>query len=139
LHAPDDDTRSRIIPMNQRYPVAKLLSALRAYPLPRRRRITIEYTLIAGINDSPAHAERLAELLRGLRVKVNLIPMNPIEASELEAPKDSVVARFRETLADRGYSCFVRTTRGDDVLAACGQLALQGEPLRLRRGKSDGV
>ena len=81
----------------------------------------------------------MAELLRWLRVKVNLIPMNPIEASQLEAPVDSVVARFRETLADRGYSCFVRTTRGDDVLAACGQLALQGEPVRLRRGKSDGV
>jgi 23S rRNA (adenine2503-C2)-methyltransferase len=139
LHAPDDDTRSRIIPMNQRYPVAKLLSALRAYPLPRRRRITIEYTLIAGINDSPLHAERLAVLLRGLRVKVNLIPMNPIEASELKAPADNVVARFREKLAESGYSCFVRTTRGDDVLAACGQLALQGEPVRLRRGKFDGV
>ena len=144
LHAPDDETRSRIIPMNERYPVAKLLSALKAYPLPRRRRITIEYTLIAGVNDSVEHAERLAALLRGLRVKVNLIPMNPIEASELEAPTDAVVSRFRETLAGRGYSCFVRTRRGDDVLAACGQLALQGEAanpgvVRLRRGKADGV
>ena len=147
LHAPDDETRSRIIPMNQRYPVAKLLQALKAYPLPKRRRITIEYTLISGINDSVEHAERLADLLRGLRVKVNLIPMNPIEASSLEAPSEAAVARFRERLADRGYSCFVRTTRGDDVLAACGQLALQGDPgtlpssvaVRLRRGKADGV
>jgi len=144
LHAPDDETRSRIIPMNQRYPVAKLMEALKAYPLPRRRRITIEYTLIAGVNDSAEHAERLAGLLRGLRVKVNLIPMNPIEASSLEAPADSVVSRFREMLTGRGYSCFVRTRRGDDVLAACGQLALQGEAanpgvMRLRRGKADGV
>ncbi|HEY6725489.1 MAG TPA: 23S rRNA (adenine(2503)-C(2))-methyltransferase RlmN [Polyangiaceae bacterium] len=144
LHAPDDETRSRIIPMNQRYPVAKLLAALRAYPLPRRRRITIEYTLISGINDSPEHADRLAELLRGLRVKVNLIPMNPIEASTLEAPAETAVARFRETLTGRGYSCFVRTRRGDDVLAACGQLALQGEAatqgaVRLRRGRADDV
>ncbi|HEU5073322.1 MAG TPA: 23S rRNA (adenine(2503)-C(2))-methyltransferase RlmN [Polyangiaceae bacterium] len=144
LHAPDDETRSRIIPMNQRYPVAKLLAALKAYPLPRRRRITIEYTLIAGVNDSVEHAERLADLLRGLKVKVNLIPMNPIEASSLAAPSDAVVSRFRETLTERGYSCFVRTRRGDDVLAACGQLALQGEAatqgaVRLRRGKTDGV
>lgn len=144
LHAPDDETRSRIIPMNQRYPVAKLMAALKDYPLPRRRRITIEYTLIAGVNDSAEHAERLVELLRGLRVKVNLIPMNPIEASTLAAPSDSVVARFREKLTGRGYSCFVRTRRGDDVLAACGQLALQGEAnnhaaIRLRRGKADGV
>lgn len=139
LHAPDDETRSRIIPMNQRYPVAKLLSALRAYPLPKRRRITIEYTLIAGVNDTRAHADRLAELLSGLAVKVNLIPMNPVAGTGLEAPDDTAVGRFREQLASRGYSCFVRTRRGDDVLAACGQLALQPKTVQIGRGRNPDV
>jgi 23S rRNA (adenine2503-C2)-methyltransferase len=125
LHAPDDETRSRILPMNRRYPIAELMDALRQYPLPPRRRITIEYTLIGGVNDSPEHAARLARLLRPLRVKVNLIPMNSIDASELRAPTAERVAAFREYLAGEGYSCFVRTRRGDDVSAACGQLAMR--------------
>jgi 23S rRNA (adenine2503-C2)-methyltransferase len=128
LHAPDDTTRDRIIPMNRRYPVAELMSALRAYPLPKRRRITIEYTLIAGVNASLEHARSLAKLLRGVPVKINLIPMNPIAASPLGPPDDASVARFREHLAASGYSCFVRTRRGDDVAAACGQLAMTGAP-----------
>ena len=126
LHAPDDETRSRILPMNRRYPIAELMAALRDYPLPPRRRITIEYTLIGGVNDSLEQADALARLLRPLRVKVNLIPMNPIDASQLRAPQPEQVAAFRERLADSGYSCFVRTRRGDDVSAACGQLALRG-------------
>ncbi len=128
LHAPDDETRSRILPMNKRYPIAELMAALRDYPLPQRRRITIEYTLISGVNDSDAHADRLAKLLRPLRVKVNLIPMNGIEASELQSPSDARVASFRERLSSQGYSCFVRTRRGDDVSAACGQLAMNTIP-----------
>ena len=126
LHAPDDATRDRIVPMNQRYPIRDLLQALREYPLPRRRRITIEYTLIDGQNDGAEHARALAALLRGLKVKVNLIPMNPVEGSGLSASKPEVVARFREALAGAGLSCFVRTRRGDDVSAACGQLAMKG-------------
>ncbi len=137
LHAPDDETRTRIIPMNRRYPVAELVAALRAYPLPRRRRITIEYTLIEGVNDSAAHAAKLSRLLKGLRTKVNLIPMNPIEAFAGAAPPDSVVESFRAVLNAAGISCFVRTRRGDDVLAACGQLALQEQPVALRRGRED--
>ncbi len=129
LHAPDDETRERIIPMNRTFPVAKLIEALSEYPLPARRRITIEYTLIDGINDSLAHARRLVRLLKGLRVKVNLIPMNSISNSPLRAPKPGTVTAFREYLADAGLSCFVRTRRGDDVSAACGQLALQGSNL----------
>lgn len=125
LHAPDDEIRSRILPMNRRYPIAELMRALREYPLPPRRRITIEYTLIGGVNDSLEHADSLARLLRPLRVKVNLIPMNPIDASDLRAPHPEQVAAFRERLADAGYSCFVRTRRGDDVSAACGQLAMR--------------
>lgn len=134
LHAPDDETRSRIMPMNRKYPIAELMRALKEYPMPPRRRITIEYTLMGGTNDSIAHADRLADLLRPLRVKLNLIPMNSIDASELSAPRPEAVVAFRERMAGHGYSCFVRTRRGDDVSAACGQLALQAiAPERLVR------
>ena len=124
LHAPDTDTRSQIIPMNRHQPMAELMQALREYPLPKRRRITIEYTLIDGVNDRVEHARRLAETLRGLPSKVNLIPMNPIRESELHAPRAEAVDAFRRELARLRVSCSVRTTRGDDVDAACGQLAL---------------
>jgi 23S rRNA (adenine2503-C2)-methyltransferase len=124
LHAPDTDTRSEIIPMNRHQPMAELMQALRAYPLPKRRRITIEYTLIDGVNDRVEHARRLAETLRGLPSKVNLIPMNPIAASDLRAPRAEAVDAFRRELSRLRVSCSVRQTRGDDVDAACGQLAL---------------
>jgi 23S rRNA (adenine2503-C2)-methyltransferase len=114
--------------MNERYPLAELLEALHAYPLPKRRRITIEYTLIAGLNDQPEHARQLARCLRGLRVKVNLIPMNPIDASSFETPSDSVVDTFQDVLARERVSCSVRKRRGDDVAAACGQLAFKIAP-----------
>lgn len=134
LHAPDDATRDRIIPINRRYPLSELLEALRRYPLPRRRRITIEYTLIEGVNDSPEQARALLRTLRGLRVKVNLIAMNRIAASKLGAPSPARVEQFRSVLTDGGLSCFVRARRGDDVSAACGQLALSGDLTRARRG-----
>lgn len=124
LHAPTNEARSAIIPMNRRYPIEELMAALRRYPLPRRRRITIEYTLIRGRNDSEADARRLCQVLRGLPVKVNLIPMNPVQGSGLSAPDAPWVERFQRMLADAGYSCFVRKRRGDEVDAACGQLAL---------------
>lgn len=124
LHAPDTDTRSQIIPMNRHQPMAELMQALRAYPLPKRRRITIEYTLIHGVNDGVEHARRLAAALRGLPSKVNLIPMNPIRESSLHAPRPEAVEAFRRELAKLRVSCSVRQTRGDDVDAACGQLAL---------------
>jgi 23S rRNA (adenine2503-C2)-methyltransferase len=124
LHAPDTDTRSQIIPMNRHQPLAELMEALHSYPLPKRRRITIEYTLIDGVNDRVEHARRLVETLRGLPSKVNLIPMNPIGASALRAPRPEAVDAFRRELARARVSCSVRQTRGDDVDAACGQLAL---------------
>jgi 23S rRNA (adenine2503-C2)-methyltransferase len=124
LHAPDSATRSQIIPMNEHQPLAELMQALRAYPLPKRRRITIEYTLIDGVNDRPEHARQLAATLRGLPSKVNLIPMNPIRESSLRAPSPDAVEAFRRELARLRVSCSVRQTRGDDVDAACGQLAL---------------
>jgi 23S rRNA (adenine2503-C2)-methyltransferase len=136
LHAPDDATRDTIIPMNRRYPVRELVQALRDYPLPRRRRITIEYTLIDGVNDRDAHAEGLVAVLRGIPVKVNLIPMNPVEGSPLRASPPDRVARFQARLARAGYSCFVRTRRGSAVNAACGQLALAPELVTLGRGPS---
>jgi len=134
LHAPDDETRNRIMPMNKKFPIGHLMQALREYPLPPRKRITIEYILIGGENDQPTHAAKLAQLLRPLRVKLNLIPMNPIDASTLRAPTPEAVAAFREKMAGYGYSCFVRTRRGDDVSAACGQLAMRAvAPERLVR------
>jgi 23S rRNA (adenine2503-C2)-methyltransferase len=133
LHAPDDATRETIIPMNRRYPVAQLVQALRDYPLPRRRRITIEYTLIDGVNDRDSHADDLAVLLRGIPVKVNLIPMNPVDGSPLRASPPERVERFQSRLARAGYSCFVRTRRGSGVNAACGQLALAPELVALGR------
>jgi 23S rRNA (adenine2503-C2)-methyltransferase len=124
LHAPNDEIRSKIVPMNERYSIDDILAALRAYPLPKRRRITIEYTLIQGVNDSPEHAQQLARLLRGLRVKVNLIPMNSIIDSTLTASSVERVDRFAQVLSDARVSCSQRKRRGDDVAAACGQLAL---------------
>ena len=132
LHAADDETRSRLMPINRKYPLEKLMAALRAYPLPKRRRITIEYTLVAGRNDSKDEARKVARLLRDLPVKINLIPMNPIEDSALGPPNLAGVLAFQQVLCDAGYSCFIRRRRGDDVSAACGQLALAGAKRRVR-------
>lgn len=132
LHAADDETRSRLMPINKKYPLPVLMQALRDYPLPRRRRITIEYTLVAGKNDTVLEAQKLTRLLRGLSVKVNLIPMNPIEASTLGPPNLAGVLAFQRVLCDAGYSCFIRRRRGDDVSAACGQLALLGAKPKVR-------
>lgn len=132
LHAPDDPTRDQLLPINARYDVGTLIAALRAYPLPKRRRITIEYTLIDGKNDSVEHAKRLARLLVGLRCKVNLIPMNPIAGSPLRSSPPHAVEAFRQVLATRRVSCSVRKRRGDEVDAACGQLAFKQELVELR-------
>jgi len=126
LHAADDARRSALVPVNQRYPLEELMGALRRYPLQKRRRITIEYTLIANQNDALDDARKLVRLLRGLPVKVNLIPMNPIAHSELGPSPEERVAAFQKILIDAGYLCFIRRRRGDDVAAACGQLALLG-------------
>jgi 23S rRNA (adenine2503-C2)-methyltransferase len=136
LHAADDETRTRLMPVNKKYPLGELMAALRAYPLPKRRRIFIEYTLVAGKNDDLGEAKRLARLLRDVPVKINLIPMNPIEASPLKAPDMSGVYAFQQLLIDEGYTCFVRKRRGDDVAAACGQLALLGAKPRVRVDRS---
>jgi 23S rRNA (adenine2503-C2)-methyltransferase len=130
LHSVRDEDRSAIMPVNRKHGLAELTDALRRYPLSKRQRITIEYTLIEGVNDSVRDAREMVELLRGIPVKVNLIPMNPISASDLRAPDASHVTRFQEQLTRRGLSVFIRKTRGDDVAAACGQLAFHGESRR---------
>ena len=127
LHAATDELREKIVPMNSRYSVSDIMAALRRYPLPRRRRITLEYTLMQDVNDSLEHARQLVRLLRGLRVKVNLIPMNPVTGAGLEASSPERVTAFQEVVVGAGVSCFVRVRRGDGVDAACGQLALGGE------------
>lgn len=136
LHATDDESRSALMPINRKYPLAELLGALRAYPLPPRRRITIEYTLVSGKNDAPGEAVRLSKLLRNIPVKINLIPMNPIEASTLGPPDMDRVLAFQQVLVDAGYSCFIRRRRGDDVSAACGQLALLGRKPKVKGFRS---
>lgn len=136
LHAVDDETRSRLMPINRKYPLERLMAALRAYPMTRRQRITIEYTLVSGKNDDVEAARKLANLLRGLPVKINLIPMNPIGASTLGPPDTRRVDAFQRVLIEAGYSCFVRRRRGDDVDAACGQLALLGAKPKVRVDRS---
>lgn len=133
LHATTDERRSALMPINKKYPLDELLAALQRYPLPKRRRFTIEFTLVSGQNDDIAEAKRLAQLLRRIPVKVNLIPMNPIADSVLAPPDWDRVLAFQRVLVDAGYSCFIRRRRGDDVAAACGQLALLGAKPRPKR------
>ncbi len=133
LHAPDDALRSSLMPINKRYPLKELIAALERYPMTPRRRITIEYTLIRGVNDEDAHARELARVLRRVPCKVNLIPMNPVPGTGLEMPLRARVDAFHARLREQGYNVFVRKQRGDDIAAACGQLALAGEAARKKR------
>ena len=132
LHSVDNDKRSEIMPINRRYPLPVLIDALRRYPIAKRARITIEYTLIRGVNDSLAEADELVRLLRGVQAKVNLIPMNPISGSTLGAPEFSSVEDFQARLHEKGMGATIRMQRGDDIAAACGQLALSGEKRKVR-------
>jgi 23S rRNA (adenine2503-C2)-methyltransferase len=132
VHASDTDTRSRLMPINKKYPLPELIAAVRRYPVPRRRRLTIEYTLVRDMNDSAQAAERLAALLHGLRAKVNLIPMNSVDDTVLSAPEDNVVEAFQRVLRDAGIDTFLRRRKGDDIAAACGQLALRGAERKVR-------
>ncbi|MGE5239530.1 MAG: 23S rRNA (adenine(2503)-C(2))-methyltransferase RlmN [Chloroflexota bacterium] len=122
LNATTDGARDLIMPINRTYPLAALISACREYPLAPRRRITFEYVLLKGVNDSPADAVRLSNLLRGIPAKVNLIPFNPYEGAEFERPDDSRVLAFQKILVDRHITAIIRKSKGRDVGAACGQL-----------------
>ncbi len=125
LNATTDEVRDRIMPVNRRWPIRELLAACRRFPLDERRRITFEYVLLRGVNDSEADALRLVKLLRGIRCKVNLIPFNPFPGSEFRRPDSEEVQRFRKILVDHHYTALVRESRGRDISAACGQLREQ--------------
>ena len=124
LHAPDDALRNQLVPLNRRYPLAELLDACGEYlsGVGERRSVTMEYALIKGSNDSLDHARALAKLLRPLRTKINLIPFNPFPDSGFERPDEDVLRAFQTSLMDAGYTATLRTTRGADIAAACGQL-----------------
>ncbi len=126
LHAPNDELRNELVPINKKYPIAMLLDSAKRYieAMPdTHRKITIEYTLIDQVNDRPHHAHELAELLRDVPVKINLIPFNPFNLSNYKRVSNNALRRFQDILMEAGYITTVRTTRGDDIDAACGQLA----------------
>ena len=125
LHAPNDALRDQIVPINRKYPIARLLESARAYldaQPDKKRVVTIEYTLLAGVNDSVAQARELAALLKDYPCKINLIPFNDFPNSGYQRPSGNAVSRFWQVLIDAGFVVTVRTTRGDDIDAACGQL-----------------
>jgi 23S rRNA (adenine2503-C2)-methyltransferase len=122
LHAPDDETRSRIMPINQRYPLKELMKACRDYQKATELQITFEYTIFKGVNDSPQQAKQVAQLLRGMDAKVNLIPYNPVEGLPFTAPAFDEVVAFQDVLRAGGLITMVRTEKGGDIDAACGQL-----------------
>lgn len=122
LNATTDKVRDYIMPVNKKYPVKILLDACRKFPLSPRRRITFEYVLLKGLNDSPEDAGRLIKLLRGIPSKVNLIPFNPFKGSEFKRPDDDRVLEFQDILIDAHMTAIIRKSKGQDILAACGQL-----------------
>ena len=122
LHAPDDETRSRIMPVNRRWPVEELLEACRVYFAKTGRRVSFEYAMIRDVNDSPEAAALLLKRLRGLPAHVNLIPLNNVEESPLKPSSRETVLRFQHTLEAQGVACTVRRTLGSDIDASCGQL-----------------
>lgn len=126
LHATTEELRIRLVPASRRYPIAAVLDACRRFPLSRRSRITFEYVLLAGVNDGAADARRLASLLHDIRSKVNLIPLNPAAGIPFERPTDARIDEFGRILAERGLVVSVRKSRGRDIRAACGQLAVEG-------------
>ena len=122
LHAPDDETRSKIMPVNRRWPVDELLDACRTYYEKTGRRISFEYAMIRDVNDSPEAARLLLKKLRGLSAHVNLIPLNNVEESPLKPSERGTVLRFQRLLEEQGVACTVRRTLGSDIDASCGQL-----------------
>jgi len=126
LNAPDDRRRSTLMPVNRKYPLATLLEACRDYPMPGRRMLTFEYILMAGVNDSPADAKKLAHLLRNIRCKLNLITFNEFPGAAFRTPSPEAVSAFQQVLLDHHYTAILRASRGRDICAACGQLSGEG-------------
>jgi len=125
LNAAEDRLRSRMMPVNRAHPLEELMKALEAYPLRKRERITFEYVVMAGLNDAPAEADRLATLVRRVPSKVNLIPFNEDPSLPQRRPEPGVVETFRDRLLDLGVAASIRWSRGVDIRAACGQLVLE--------------
>jgi 23S rRNA (adenine2503-C2)-methyltransferase len=128
LNASTDEQRSGLMPVNRKYPLKDLLAACRRLPLANRDKITFEYVLIRGVNDSVEDALRVARMLKEIKAKINLIPFNEHPQSPWERPPDEGVARFRQILMDRGYTAVIRQSKGRDILAACGQLGAKAPP-----------
>jgi 23S rRNA (adenine2503-C2)-methyltransferase len=122
LNAPNDELRTRLMPLNRKWDLEKLMAAAREFPLRNRERITFEYVLLNGVNDAPNHAAEVVELLRGIRAKVNLIALNPGPGIDFSTPAEERVAAFQQILIRSGIPAFVRKPRGRDIYAACGQL-----------------
>ena len=123
LNAPDNERRDVLMPVNRKYPLEELIKACRDYPMPGRRMLTFEYILLAGLNDSPADAEKLARLLRGLHCKLNLIAFNEFPGSDYRTPTPEAISAFQQILLDRHYTAILRASHGRDIFAACGQLS----------------
>jgi 23S rRNA (adenine2503-C2)-methyltransferase len=122
LNAADNETRNRLMPINKKYAIESLISACKKYPLQSGRRITFEYVMIYGINDSPDDAHRLTRLLKGVRCKINLIPLNPHSETDFKRPPEKRVLEFQKILLNKNIRALIRESRGQDILAACGQL-----------------
>lgn len=127
LNATTDEVRDRVMPINKKYPLEELIEALRGYPHPGKKHITIEYVMLANVNDSTEDARRLVKLLRGIPCKINLIPFNPFPGSRYQTPENQRVSFFSKLLQDSGYVAIVRASKGADILAACGQLKARYE------------
>jgi 23S rRNA (adenine2503-C2)-methyltransferase len=123
LHAPNDELRNKIVPLNKKYPLAELMKACKEYfKDDKRRSVTMEYVMLDGVNDTPEHARQLIRLLNGVKSKVNLIPFNPFPFTDYKRSTPEAIAQFQKMLMDSGLNTTVRKTRGDDIDAACGQL-----------------
>jgi len=133
LHATNDELRNQLVPLNRKYPIAQLLEACRNYPgVSNARRITFEYVMLKGVNDSIEDAKALVRLLKGIPAKINLIPFNPWPGSKYECSDWEQIEKFSQVVFDAGYASPVRTPRGRDILAACGQLKSATEKLSAR-------
>jgi 23S rRNA (adenine2503-C2)-methyltransferase len=127
LHAPTDAQRGELVPINRKYGIEDVIAACKRFPVRKRSRITFEYVMLAGVNDSPEDARKLAKLLADVKAKVNLIPLNAAAGIPFERPADDVVDRFARVLAERDVTVSVRKSRGRDIRAACGQLIVEGQ------------
>ena len=131
LHATNDALREQLVPLNRKYPIAELMAGIRAYPgLANAKRVTFEYVMLKGVNDSPGEAKALVQLLKGIPAKINLIPFNPWPGSPYECSDWGTIEVFAAILNRGGYASPIRTPRGRDILAACGQLKSESEKVR---------